>query len=488
MSLQVFLQAQLLGSEDFLAAQSPDGQDNAANFAGRSSWLNLICEVLPRALLAELKLSRMLLGSSSAEQFFLVLAEEDIARANAFLGSAASAISALSRHTLRLVWVSTENLGTWPIASKRLEDALGARLSTPLADSHDAPIFSPFAAPPSDDDGMYFSRFGQNFPSASRIGWSKEHPAYVLCGEGEYTWPLRDQSEVDDEGILFPRRFATDDESGAPASLAQLAQRADGAPHWGVLRGDVDQFALRLQRATSVEEYLHLSVLVKEFFAGELAVLCTMPEFWRKVRILYRGGDDFAVAGSWDALILLGREMHRLFEKFVEHNPELFTGVEGKTLSTALAIAPELDTPIASVFEEAGVNLRAAKASEPGSFHLFGRTLEWKRLSDAEELKTSLLRLVREYRFAPDYIHDLASVYRESFSGRAARRSKNARVDKPWRTYMRISRVIPQTRSKEVVNLKNTIVTHLLGKRTSGLKLRPSARVGLEWARLAAES
>lgn len=488
MSLQVFLQAQLLGSEDFLAAQSADGQEDTANFAGRSAWLNLICEVLPRALLAELKLSRMLLGSSSAEQFFLVLAEEEIARANAFLGSAASAFSALSRHTLRLVWVTTENLGTWPIARKRLEDALSARLTTPLAESHGPEIFSPFATPIAGDDGAYFSRFGQNFPSATRVGWSKQHPAYVLCDEGEYSWPLRDHSEGDDDGILFPRRFATDDESGGPASLSQLAHRADGSAHWGLLRGDVDQFALRLERAASVEEHLHLSIIVKEFFAGELALLCTLPEFWRKVRILYRGGDDFAVAGSWDALILLGREMHRLFDKFVEHNPELFSGVEGKTLSTALAIAPELDTPIASVFEEAGVNLRAAKASEPGSFYLFGRTLEWKRLSDAEELKTSLLRLVRDYRFSPDYIHDLASVYRESFSARAVRRSKSARVDKPWRTYMRISRVIPQTRSKEVVNLKNTIVTHLLGKRTSGLKLRPSARVGLEWARLAAES
>ena len=50
-----------------------------------------------RALLAELKLSRMLLGSSSAEQFLLVLAEEDIPRANEFLAREASAIDAAFR-------------------------------------------------------------------------------------------------------------------------------------------------------------------------------------------------------------------------------------------------------------------------------------------------------------------------------------------------------------------------------------------------------
>jgi hypothetical protein len=36
--------------------------------------------------------------------------------------------------------------------------------------------------------------------------------------------------------------------------------------------------------------------------------------------------------------------------------------------------------------------------------------------------------------------------------------------------------------------VRNAIITNLVGKRTTGLKLRPSARVGLEWARLAAGS
>jgi CRISPR-associated protein Csm1 len=489
MSLQVFLQAQLLGSEDFLAAQSPEGQNDTAHFTGRCAWLNLIGEVLPRALLAELKLSKMLLGSSSAEQFFLVLAEEEIPHANAFLGAAAKAISTLSRDKVRLVWVSTENLGAWPVARKRLDDALSAKISAPLSTDAGADgFFAPFVPDAVEDEQDYFTQFAAKLPSATRVGWSSEHPAYVLWDEGQYSWPLRDQSEPDDDGILFPRRFGSNEDGTSPAALAELAKRAEGTAHWGVLRGDVDQFGLRLQHASSIEEHLHLSILFKEFFAGELAILCTLPEFWRSVRILYRGGDDFAVAGSWDALILLGRELHRLFEKFAEQNLQSFAGVEGKTLSTALAIAPDLDTPLAAVFEEAGADLRSAKANEAGTFHLFGRTLEWKRLSDAEELKTSLVHLVRGYGFSPGYINDLASVYRESFSARAVRRSKAVRVDKPWRTYMRVSRVLPQTRSKEVINLRNTIVTHLLGKKISGLKLRPSARVGLEWARLAAGS
>jgi CRISPR-associated protein Csm1 len=93
---------------------------------------------------------------------------------------------------------------------------------------------------------------------------------------------------------------------------------------------------------------------------------------------------------------------------------------------------------------------------------------------------------VRDFKFSPDYINDLASVYREAFSARAGRRGKGVRGDKPWRTYMRLTTVIPQARGKELNSVRNAIITNLVGKRTAGLKLRPSARVGLEWARLAA--
>lgn len=486
MSLQVFLQAQILGAESFLTTQSPECQDAAADLVGRCAWLTLACEVLPRALLAELKLSRMLLGSSSAEQFLLVLAEEDIPRANEFLGREASAIAQLSGGTLRLVWASTENLGAWPLVRKRLDDALTAKNCAPLSDATDAQeIFKPFTIETAAQRDCYFESFAKNLPVAARVGWSKEQPGHLAWDGGEHSWALTEQSALDD-GILFPRRFAMSEVGNDPGSPAELACRAEGAAKWGILRGDVDHFDPQLRQVNSIEEHIHLSVLFKEFFAGELAVLCTLPDFWRKVSILYRGGDDFAVIGAWDALVLLARELERLFERFVEQNATSFPGLAGRTISMALAIGPDSSTPAAAVFQEASTQLRNAKASEVGAFQLFGRTLEWKRLNDAEELKIALVRLVRDFGYSPDYIHDLAGVYREASSSRALRRGKAVRIDKPWRTYMRLSSVIPQERGKEVNNVRNAVIVNLIGKRTAGLKLRPSGRVGLEWARLAA--
>ncbi len=484
MSLQVFLQAQLLGADEFLAWQPSEHPDDGGALVGRCAWLNLFCEVMPRALLAQLRLSRMLLGSSSAEQFLLVLAEEDVPRANELLTRVAHALAQLSGGTLRFVWATTENLGAWPVARKRLDDALLARISAPLAaESEVASFFSPVAGNSESLVQSYFAEFAHRLPSASTVGWSADRPAHLSWDGGQYTWALLEQSSAE-EGILFPRRFALDD-AGNPAAPPELAARAEGTPRWGILRGDVDHFDAQLKRAATIEDHIQLSVLFKEFFAGELSLLCTMKGFWRNVSILYRGGDDFAVIGTWDALLMLAHKLERLFERFVEQNLEGVAGLEGKTISMALAIAPEIEAPVAEVFRNAAQQLRYAKAIENGTFHVFGRTLEWKRLGEAEELKSTLVRLVREFGYSPDYIHDLASVYREAFSARAGRR-KAVRVDKPWRTYLRLSRVIPQSRGKEVNNVRAAVIASLIGRRTAALKLRPSARVGLEWARMAA--
>ena len=91
MSEQILLQGKILGIEEFLLSR-PIGAGSARSdgeelLAGRSQWITLLCEVLPRALLAEFGLARVLLGSSGGGQFLLVLPEESRAGAEQFLSA-----------------------------------------------------------------------------------------------------------------------------------------------------------------------------------------------------------------------------------------------------------------------------------------------------------------------------------------------------------------------------------------------------------------
>src|SRR5216110_3415921 len=119
---QILVQGKILGTEEFLLAGSAEGRSARSAgedlLAGRSQWITLLCEVLPRALLAELGLARILLGSSGGGQFLLVLPGEARESAETFLTVAAKQIAEISADVVRLVWAVTDNLGDWAVIRK----------------------------------------------------------------------------------------------------------------------------------------------------------------------------------------------------------------------------------------------------------------------------------------------------------------------------------------------------------------------------------
>jgi CRISPR-associated protein Csm1 len=494
MSEQILLQGKILGIEPFLVSAGPRGPADEELFAGRSRWLSLISEVLPRALLAELGLSRVLLGASGGGQFLLVLPGEAREAARQFLGAAARHMAELGGGHLQLLWSFTENLGDWSVVRKRLNEELQRKRSTPLAESA-AGAFQPFAPPAasaeSDADRYFSTQLGLKVREAASIGWSQESPGLVTPGSGKQTWALSSNLSLD--GITLARHAAPSDDGKSAARVAVLARRAQGQPLWGVLRGDVDNFLVRLRRLQTIEEHVQVSVLYKHFFAGELEVLCSMPEFWRKVTILYSGGDDFAVYGSWDALILLARELQRLFQRFTEENLKDFPGAEAKTISMAMALAPDPDAAFATVYEQAGRNLDLAKSADKDCIYLLGRVLEWKRLADAAELKDTIVQMLEEFRGSRQFLAQLRGFYQKEI---VAGGSPDADValNRLGRFQRRFHRALGNSRDREFQKLRAHLVNEIVGRKAvpqgkpgARVKLRPAGLVAMEWARLASE-
>jgi CRISPR-associated protein Csm1 len=481
---QILLQGKILGTEEFLLAGPAEGRPVRSAgeelLAGKSQWISLLCEVLPRALLAELGLARILLGSSGGGQFLLVLPGEFQEAADNFLSAAAAQIAELSGGIVRLTWAVTDNLGDWAVIRKRLNDELLRKRNAPLGPLGPA-AFQPFAAPPTASSDQYFAKeLGAKVREASKIAWSPENPGKVTAGEGKHSWPLT--SNLSPDGIMVARHTAPSDDGKQAAPVQTLARRAQGRSTWGVLRGDVDNFGLRLRRVHSIEEHVPLSVLFKQFFAGELEVLCSMPEFWRKVSIIYSGGDDFAVYGSWDALIALAREVQRLFHRFTEENLKEYPGAEGKTISMAIALAPETYFPLAAVYEEAGRNLELAKSADKDCIYLLGRILEWRHLADAADLKDTVTRLVHDFRMSKQFLYQLRSFYRRDAYG------EGVEMQRTWRFQRRFNRILSGTRDREFQKLRSHLISELAGKKSAEVKLRPAGLVALEWARLVTEA
>jgi CRISPR-associated protein Csm1 len=479
MSIQIFLEGKLLGIDEFLLA--PAGGDADQVFLGRSHWISLLSEVLPRALLSELGLAKILLGSSGGGQFLLVLPEESRGAAEEFLDASAAEISSLSSGVLKLLWSVTENLGDWSDVRRRLQEGMERRRGAPGA---------LFEIPQKDADAeSYFLELAERLRESEAAGWSPENPGRVSMSPGKHTFSLA----AAPESLPLARHAAPNQDGAAPASTGALARRAAGLHTWGVLRGDVDSLGIRIRRAQTIEEHIQLSVQYKQFFAGELEVICSMPEFWRKVTVIYAGGDDFAVYGAWDALPGLASEMERLFHRFAEQNLKDFPGAEGKTISMALALAPAVDASLGAVFEEAGRRLEAAKSADKDCMWLLGRTLEWKQFVEAAGLKDSLMRMISDFGCSPQYLRDLCGIYRETQSRLSKRQLRKTGGERPWRYHRRIRRILSASRPRgsqrgEYQKARTALIADLIGRSAVTVKLRPAGRVALEWARLSAEA
>jgi hypothetical protein len=153
----------------------------------------------------------------------------------------------------------------------------------------------------------------------------------------------------------------------------------------------------------------------------------------------------------------------------------------------ALALAHEGDSTLPSVFEEAGQYLERAKASGKDCFYLFGRTLDWKHVGDAADTRQTMTRMIQEFGASPQFLYELADFYREA-SARGQRRSRNDRLERPWRFHRRLNTVLGESRNKEFQRLRADLIADFTGRKAAQVRLRPAGRVALEWAKLQIEA
>ena len=239
MSVQILLQGKLLGIEEFLL--SAPLEDDEVCVAARSRWVTLLSEVLPRALLEELGLSKMLLGASGGGQFLLVLPGEVRAQAEEFLNTARNDIRALSEGRVRLVWAVTENLGDWSVVRKRLNEEMSRKRGAPLA-GQDGEIFQPFVDVATDlrsvdgqtgglspQDGYFSRESALKLLDTDTAGWSPETPGRILAEPAKHSWTLNLN--------ISPER----DSGGTPHRSERRRQDLCGPGHAGGPRGRTGQ-------------------------------------------------------------------------------------------------------------------------------------------------------------------------------------------------------------------------------------------------------
>lgn len=161
------------------------------------------------------------------------------------------------------------------------------------------------------------------------------------------------------------------------ADFSDLAQASDGIKRWGVLRMDVDNLGTIFRSAlptNSLCGVVGVSGLLRLFFEGwvpQLAHRLNAESDKPRAYLIYAGGDDLFVVGSWSVLPGLAHTIRNEFSRFV-------CGNERVTISGGISLALDEKYPLYQAAREAGRAEEMAK-DLPGKDGLafLGQALKW---------------------------------------------------------------------------------------------------------------
>ncbi len=242
--------------------------------------------------------------------------------------------------------------------------------------------------------------------------------------------------------------------------LLAHAAKADGAlERVGVLRMDVDDLGRVMTRGLvreggkphrSMAATSALSTALDRFFAGYLDVLCrevTARPDMAGLRehadegllyVIYAGGDDLFVVGSWHLLPLLAERVRDAFGRYAGGNPfmHISAGItlEGRKfpLYQAATRAGEALDGGAKKHEYTENELPLKK----NAVHFLGQTMGWDTFAEVREKADMLARLVKRDDVPRGLLQTLQMIYNRFLEDQREARRRGLREDQtyygPW--------------------------------------------------------
>ena len=377
---------------------------------------------------------------------------------------------ATNTHKLSELAQDQINIGTWLIKQNRL---IIAREPLRGLDQLTIPLFgySIHFTGTEEDSGKFgrevdnntirrvfdFSCANNNAGQALWNGYARRNiSGYVPFFQNEQEWeqPKYKNCEIDEEINL-----------NAPKTLNYLAcedlrwdnktEKWLGIRALAVLKGDIDNLGELFQNGLEKPTFAKMAALsrqVNNFFAVYLPYLCQTK--YPDTYIVFAGGDDFFLLGSWKQLMHLAAELRREFTRYVANN-------EGIHFSAGLSVTkPKIPIQQLAVMGEEALE-QAKHHDGKNAVTCFGQTVSWKdfdRLVIAEHNPTEHLDVLREYyQLSTGYIYGLLRLT-----------DMAANPDKPenalWRSqfYYRTQRLIANNRNLKEAEQKKRACLQLV--------------------------
>ena len=253
-------------------------------------------------------------------------------------------------------------------------------------------------------------------------------------------------------------------QDGSIVTFEELAARSIGDKMWGVLRGDVDNlgriFAEGFGNQHSISKAVALSREISLFFTIVFDRVC--QQYKDSVYVIYSGGDDFFVVGSWSTLPVLAAEINAAFRRYCSYNPHV-------TLSCTVTIGPGITFPLLKVAETAGEELDGKAKTDreingyvhsKDSICFLGHPFTWSELDEVKAIKDLIVKAIKDEGVSKALITHIYSAYTDN----QLFMQQKYPLNRIWRMVYSFGRLISRHRKAEVTlkELENKIITSRL--------------------------
>ncbi len=233
-----------------------------------------------------------------------------------------------------------------------------------------------------------------------------------------------DEDDKDDKALNAQINF----EELAALSLEERDGKLCGTPMIGCLKADVDHlgqiFAQGFGKDVSIGRIVTLSRQLDAFFKVNLHQLLDYHHY-----VIFAGGDDLFLVGTWDEILTLIQTLHEKFTKYVCQNPNI-------TFSAGIVFGKP-KSPISQLGDAAEEELTLAKNAGRNRIRVVNRIFEWAQYDDAFKQTLSLYQSAEE--LSTTFIYRLHLAEKQAYEIHEKSHKPNHSVPKQnllWRSHL----------------------------------------------------
>jgi len=204
-------------------------------------------------------------------------------------------------------------------------------------------------------------------------------------------------------GFKFIPKHTPVSGEGSIREFDEMAKVSRGSKMIGYLKLDIDNLGRRLiEYCETISDFLTFSEIVSFIMEGCIEHMLSIEEGDRdRLYLIYSGGDDLFLVGSWDAVVEATERMYRGLRGILKMDHG------GPTLSAALNIE-DPKTPVKVCSETLSEKLKKVKEAGKDGVMIIGRKISWDGFMNSLETAKKISQYIDEGLVSRSFIFQLS--------------------------------------------------------------------------------